>query len=83
MQALEQQPSAASGLAADLATLRKVHSEQSAALQLVTDQLRAAQEHNASLQDELDTLSSNVREASQASDMQHQIREVGMRLPFQ
>lgn len=76
---MNQQPPAACGSAADLAALQKLHSEQSAALQSVTEQLRAAQEYNASLQDEVDRLSSNVVGSSQASDMQRQFREVGMK----
>lgn len=55
---------------------QQVHGEQQAALQAVTAQLQAAQEHNASLQEEVDRLSSEAREAGQASELQRQMREV-------
>ncbi len=71
--ALQQQPPAT---AAELVALQKAHKEQSAALQAATQQLSAAQEHNGSLQEEVDRLSSAARESSQASDLQRQFREV-------
>ena len=68
-------PSTAASDAAP-ADWRQVQSEQQATLQAVTAQLQAAQEHNASLQEEVDRLSSEVRETGQASELQRQFREV-------
>lgn len=64
------------GAPAAPADWQQVHSEQQATLQAATAQLQAAKAHNASLQEEVDRLSSEVRETGQASELQRQMREV-------